>query len=481
MWIAVLRVCQGSTRQMFGRILAGMVSDPGLPVAPMPTAGSRAAGFALGLLLTLLATGAGLLIAPGWGTAAVVLLYLPPVLVTARYAGLWPALVLAVIATLNFNFFFTQPYHTLRIASPVDLVTVAVLFLVAVVTSQLASAMRTQAQLAAANAARNATIAGLARRLLSCADREGVASVVVDDLARLFDCNVVFAINEDPPAILAAAPQAPALAANDHAAMAAALAQGKVAGRGLQRVSQADWQFSPVIGQGKIHAAVGLARTDGRPPVAESQRELLGNLLDQAALALERARLEAEANAAIATRERDRMRAVLLASIGEDVKPRLLAIQAGSRSLRRNPADKEAAGAIAAEAARLQHYVDNLIDLSPGADQTPIVCGPLTIDLFRHAVHRDGEELHLTPKEFAVLAELARHAGRVLTHRQLLRAVWGPAHEDHVDYLRVAIRALRQKLERDPAAPQLIVNEPAVGYRLVAQEEGGLAGDPPTR
>lgn len=222
-----------------------------------------------------------------------------------------------------------------------------------------------------------------------------------------------------------------------------------------------------MIGQDKVYAAIGLARTDGMPPVAETQRELLENLLDQAALALERARLEAEANASIASRERDRMRAVLLASIGEDVKPRLLALQAGSRSLRRNPGDKQAAAAIAGEAAKLELYIDNLVDLSPGDDQEPIICGPLTIDLFRHRVTRGGEEIHLTPKEFAVLAELTRHAGRVLTHRHLLRAVWGPAHEDHIDYLRVAIRALRQKLETEPAAPALILNEPAVGYRLV--------------
>jgi two-component system sensor histidine kinase KdpD len=446
-----------------------MVNHPQMPIARSHPAAPRAAGLAFGLLLTLLATVAGLMIAPSWGSAAVVLFYLPPVLVTARYAGLWPALALAVIATLTFNFFFTEPYRTLRIASPADLVTVAVLFLVAVVTSQLASAMRTQAQIAAANAARNATIAGLARRLLPCADREDVAKVVVNDLARLFDCHAVFVANDTPPEMLAAEPPAPALGANDHAALAMALARGQVAGRGLQRVSPADWQFHPVIGHGRIYAAVGLARTDGNPPVVESQRALLGNLLDQAALALERARLESEASAAIATRERDRMRAVLLASIGEDVKPRLLAIQAGSRSLRRNPGDREAISTIAAEAAKLQHYVDNLVDLSPGADQTPIVCGPLSIDLFRHSVHRDGQEIHLTPKEFAVLAELARHAGRVLTHRQLLRAVWGPAHEDHVDYLRVSIRALRQKLERVPAEPELIVNEPAVGYRLAWQ------------
>jgi K+-sensing histidine kinase KdpD len=435
---------------------------------PNPSVGTRTLGLALGLLLTMMASVAGLLIAPNWGAAAVVLLYLPPVLVTARYAGLRPALAVAVLATLAFNFFFTEPHHTLRITSPADILTVSALFLVAVVTSQLTSAMRSQAELAAANAARNATIAGLARRLLSCTDRDAVARVVVEDLARLFECNALFAANEDLPAILAAEPLSPSLVGNDLAALATALAHGEAAGRGLPRNGHADWQFHPVTGQGKVLAAVGLARTDGKPPVAESRHELLSNLLDQAALALERAHLEAKASAAIALRERDRMRAVLLASIGEDVKPRLLAIQAGSRSLWRNPGNKEAASAISAEAAKLQIYIDNLVDLSPGTDQEPILCGPLTIDLFRHSVSRNGQSIHLTRKEFAVLAELARHAGRVLTHRHLLRSVWGPAHEEHIDYLRVAIRALRQKLETDPAAPELILNEPAVGYRLAA-------------
>lgn len=443
-----------------------MTDLPQTSLPANPSTGSRALGLAFGLLLTLVATLAGLLLAPDWGSAAIVLLYLPPVLVTARYAGLTPALGVSVLATLAFNFFFTEPYRTFRISSPADLLTVAALFLVAVVTSQLASAMRTQTQLAAASAARNATIAGLARRLIPCTDRESVAQVVVEDLARLFDCHVVFAASEDPPALLAAQPPAPALAPNDRAALVAAIEQERVTGRGMAHVSPTDWQFHPVIGQGKVHAAVGLARPDGRSPVTEVTRELLGNLLDQAALALERARLEAEAAAGIAAKERDRMRAVLLASIGEDVKPRLHAIQTGAKSLRRNPGDSAAAGAVAAEATMLQRYVDNLVDLSPGEDQEPIVCGPLMIDLFRHRVTRAGDEVHLTPKEFAVLAELARHAGRVLTHRQLLRAVWGPAHEDHVDYLRVAIRALRQKLEEDPAEPALILNEPALGYRL---------------
>jgi two-component system sensor histidine kinase KdpD len=90
------------------------------------------------------------------------------------------------------------------------------------------------------------------------------------------------------------------------------------------------------------------------------------------------------------------------------------------------------------------------------------------IDLFQRSVTRDGKAVHLTPKEYAVLAELAKHPGRVLAHEHLLRTVWGPAQERQTEYLRVAIRALRQKLERDPSRPQLIVNEPAVGYRLLA-------------
>jgi two-component system sensor histidine kinase KdpD len=84
-------------------------------------------------------------------------------------------------------------------------------------------------------------------------------------------------------------------------------------------------------------------------------------------------------------------------------------------------------------------------------------------------VSKDGAAVHLTPKEYAVLAELAKQPGRVLAHEHLLRTAWGPAQERQTEYLRVAIRSLRQKLEKDPAHPALIVNEPAVGYRLVAQ------------
>ena len=203
-------------------------------------------------------------------------------------------------------------------------------------------------------------------------------------------------------------------------------------------------------------------------PVAADQSALLGNLLDQVALALERARLEHDAREFAALRERDSLRSALLASIGEDVKPRLTAVMAAARALKRDgAADKALVSTVASESEKLGRYIDNLVDLSPGSEQEPILVGPLAIDLHQRLVRKGGADVHLTPKEYAVLAELAKQAGRVLTHGQLLRAVWGPAHEDQIDYLRVAVRALRQKLERDPAAPELILNEPAVGYRLV--------------
>lgn len=101
------------------------------------------------------------------------------------------------------------------------------------------------------------------------------------------------------------------------------------------------------------------------------------------------------------------------------------------------------------------------------ASAQPLQFGPVLFDPESRRVTRDGEEIHLTPKEFALFTELARHAGRVLTHQQLLTAVWGAAHSGDVEYLRVTMRGLRAKLEINPGHPVLLRNEPGIGYRLV--------------
>ncbi len=105
-----------------------------------------------------------------------------------------------------------------------------------------------------------------------------------------------------------------------------------------------------------------------------------------------------------------------------------------------------------------------------GAEITHVHCDGLVVDLDKRLVMRDDRTIKLTPKEYDVLAILARHAGRVVTHRQILASVWGSAHADDTQYLRVFVGQLRAKIEDDPTAPKLIQTEPGIGYRLIADE-----------
>jgi len=103
---------------------------------------------------------------------------------------------------------------------------------------------------------------------------------------------------------------------------------------------------------------------------------------------------------------------------------------------------------------------------SPSPANQPLVRGGLTIDRERFRVVRDGEEVRLTPKEFELLTYLAQHPGRVLTHRAILKAIWGPHAVDQPEHLRVLVGSLRKKIEANPASPQYILTEPWVGYRF---------------
>ena len=95
--------------------------------------------------------------------------------------------------------------------------------------------------------------------------------------------------------------------------------------------------------------------------------------------------------------------------------------------------------------------------------------GPLEIDFEKRSVSVDGAAVHLTPIEYRLLTELARNAGRVLTHSHLLRQVWGPGYAGQSHYLRVYMAQLRRKIEPEPARPQLLLTEPGVGYRLAEE------------
>jgi two-component system KDP operon response regulator KdpE len=103
-------------------------------------------------------------------------------------------------------------------------------------------------------------------------------------------------------------------------------------------------------------------------------------------------------------------------------------------------------------------------------NESPVVTfGDVVVDLANRSVTRDAAPVHLTPVEFRLLAQLVAHPGKVLTHRVLLREVWGPSHVEHSHYLRIYMAHLRRKLEPDPTRPRHLLTETGVGYRFVTQ------------
>lgn len=105
---------------------------------------------------------------------------------------------------------------------------------------------------------------------------------------------------------------------------------------------------------------------------------------------------------------------------------------------------------------------------SPGVGDEPVLeFGDLTVDLAHRKVKVKGEDIKLTPTEYEIIRQLAVHAGKVLTHKALLKSIWGLPYENDSHYLRVYVGQLRRKIEKDPANPQHIITEPGVGYRLL--------------
>ncbi len=154
---------------------------------------------------------------------------------------------------------------------------------------------------------------------------------------------------------------------------------------------------------------------------------------------------------------------IIVLSVRNDEKGKVAALDAGADDYVTKPFG--AGELVARVRTALRHRVQQ-----QGA--TPIFkCGAISVDLVRRRVRRGEDEVKLSPKEYEILAELVIHAGKVLTHKHLLQAVWGDSSDADVQYLRVFVRQLRQKLEADPARPNLIQTESGVGYRLKSEED----------
>ena len=151
---------------------------------------------------------------------------------------------------------------------------------------------------------------------------------------------------------------------------------------------------------------------------------------------------------------------ILVVSAREATEQKVAALDLGAHDYVTKPFDSEEV------LARLRASLRERL-LSQGAP-AQVHAGAVSIDIANRSVLRHGVEVHLTRKEFDVLTELASHPGRVVTHQRILEAAWPYEHDRRIDYLRIVVRNLRQKLEEDPARPALIVNELGIGYRLLA-------------
>jgi two-component system, OmpR family, KDP operon response regulator KdpE len=164
-------------------------------------------------------------------------------------------------------------------------------------------------------------------------------------------------------------------------------------------------------------------------------------------------------------REWSAMPIIILSARGQDAD-KVAALDAGADDYVQKPFN------VTELMARVRVALRHAAGLAQPSGESTIVAGDITIDLARRVVTRGGAEVHLTPIEYKLLAALARHAGLVITHRQLLKEVWGPGHAEESHYLRIFVRQLRRKLEENPTQPQHLLTELGVGYRFVTANPG---------
>ncbi|MDX3899265.1 MAG: sensor histidine kinase KdpD [Sphingobium sp.] len=418
-----------STRSRWFELRHGSIVDrliretPGVAVHVLPmderpraiTSQSRSAaewgapsGYAWTTLLVALVTLIGTTLFHILDLGNVGLLYLLPVMMAASIFGLRTGLYAGLLSSLCYNFFFLPPTGTLTVSNPENVISIFVLLGVAIVTSQLTSRVRSQADLAANSARTNATLAGYLRQLTALATADEVAIAACQEIGRLLDVRVVL-LEPGGTGMSVRAASEPGLSMETMELAAAqwVLDTGQPAGRGTSSLTASDWQFQPLRAGDRIFAALGLARDDSSDPVRSDQLPLLGSLLDQTSLALERLRLQEEMRDLDKVRERDRLRAALLSSVSHDLRTPLTSVLGAAAELRKR-SDDPLLATIEGEALRLNRFVANLLDMArveAGALRLAVEPVDLT-DAVAAAVHDTRRSLEGHPIKLEVLPDL---------------------------------------------------------------------------
>jgi two-component system sensor histidine kinase KdpD len=339
------------------------------PAAASPSASLRDwRGHLVSVGLVAIAGGCAQLVDQLSHGANLAMIFLVSVLASGLAFGLWPAVTAAAAAAFAYNFFFLEPRLSIRIGHGADLFTFVVFFAVAMTTGWLTGRVRDHSLAASRRASAVSALLAASRRLSSAAGREATAQALAEQLAAATNGGaIVFLPGGDDVAPVSAAPAMPVLGAADLAAARWAWEHGEPAGAETGTLPSAAWTFRPLQG---VRARSGVAAIDPKALHTEEGGRFVAALLDQGAVALERAEFAADAADAEALRRSDKLRSALLNSVSHDLRTPLATVLGSATTLIEYGAaldefvKLDLLASIREEAERLNRYVGNLLDMT---------------------------------------------------------------------------------------------------------------------
>ena len=336
------------------------------PKAAAPRPEWRGYVYAVGLVAaaTLISAGLDRLSS----SANLAMIYLVSVVVSGAVNGLRPALTTAALAILAYNFLFLPPRFSLAIGHAADVITFAIFLAVAGMTGWLSGRVRDQARLSTRRASIVATLLAASRRLSGAATRNDAAKALAEQVSGASGAAaVVLSARAGELALVASAPDPAVLSTAAMSAARWAWERREAAGAGTGTLPQIGWTFRPLIG---VRGPAGVAGYEAMADRTSDDERLLGALLDQGAVALERAELAADQAETEALRRSDRLRAALLNSISHDLRTPLATVLGASTTLIDYGAQlkpevrSDLLDSIREEAERLNRYIGNLLDMT---------------------------------------------------------------------------------------------------------------------
>jgi two-component system, OmpR family, sensor histidine kinase KdpD len=343
----------------------------------VPSSARNWVGYAAALGLVAAANGVAFLVNQLSEQANLAMVFLVCVLATAMLFGFWPAVLAAAAAAVTYNFFFLEPRLTMFIGHSADVLTFAVFFIVALSTGWMAGRIRDQARITSRRASAVSALLAASRRLSGAAEKQDAARALAEQLAAASGGRaVVFLPADGDIAPAAASPDMPDFSTVDMTAARWAWERGEAAGSNTGTLPNSPWVFHPLQG---VKARSGVAAVDPVAVGSVGDERFVMALLDQGAVALERAEFAAEAADAEALRRSDRLRSALLNSISHDLRTPLSTVLGSTTTLidfgktLDKATQRDLLFSIKEEAERLNRYVGDLLDmtrLEGGALQT---------------------------------------------------------------------------------------------------------------